>query len=539
MGGFNALLVLRGTLAILLFFILFLTNPPPSSPTLKISILLPVALAISSRFLMRPELFSLVFAAWFIFVLFGDRHKKNSWALSLVFVQLLWVNTHGYFFIGIFMLFCFLIGDFISNKFKAALPFDWSEEAVFKGRDYSRLLGITGLCVLVSLFNPNGLEGFLYPVRTLAGTLTSQKFVLTFISELRPALDINGGMQNILYRVLIWIGFSSFLLNFRKISISKLLLFVVLCHFSYAAIRNSSLFIVVAVPICIHNLSSAYQQVRPKLPLKVKGHSAENIMRVLVGLAVILAVIRYVAIIYTGGYYGPSTARRFDAGQDVGVFPKQALDFVSQTGIRGNCFNPFNIGAYIVWRHYPAGKVSIDGRTEVYGQRICKLNEGALRYPDVWKKFNEQFGNDIDWAIFQHIKEFQWPLIGHLYDSPDWYLGYYDETTCIFINKYGLNNDVIDRKPVVLDDDARIDELLYLFEKRFKAKNELPNKLFFTLLEPDRRLWLYLTRMSMFYCAVKKYDLAEATSMKAAELKPWLPDSHSNLAHILKLKNPK
>jgi hypothetical protein len=53
------------------------------------------------------------------------------------------------------------------------------------------------------------------------------------------------------------------------------------------------------------------------------------------------------------------------------VYPTGAVDYLSQRQFHGNAMVPFEYGAYVSWKMYPAVRVSIDSRYEV-------------AYPDWW-----------------------------------------------------------------------------------------------------------------------------------------------------------
>ena len=47
------------------------------------------------------------------------------------------------------------------------------------------------------------------------------------------------------------------------------------------------------------------------------------------------------------------------------AYPTGAVNYLLRTGFRGNIMTPFECGAYVSWRMYPAARVSVDSRYEV------------------------------------------------------------------------------------------------------------------------------------------------------------------------------
>ena len=96
----------------------------------------------------RPEIFSFVFLAWFLFILYRKPHSKLIWTLPLV--QLVWVDTHIYFFMGPVLVLGWWFGE-IARSGKSA----------FAGRRHWLLLALIALAMLI---NPAGYHGALYPL---------------------------------------------------------------------------------------------------------------------------------------------------------------------------------------------------------------------------------------------------------------------------------------------------------------------------------------------------------------------------------------
>ena len=108
---------------------------------IKSPLLLPIGFiflhVLRERLELRPEIFSFLFTALTYYIL--EKKQKLIWILPII--QLLWINTHIYFFIGLFLQIVFLI---------------------YYRKKILVLIFITS--ILVSLINPNGLTGFLYPL---------------------------------------------------------------------------------------------------------------------------------------------------------------------------------------------------------------------------------------------------------------------------------------------------------------------------------------------------------------------------------------
>ena len=117
--GFSGLILFKAFLVLAAFLLLFLAvkNLAKFWPIL-ISFLLSVFIFIS-RTEARPEIFSFVILAFFLFAIFRAKYSNNYFYLwFLPILGLLWVNLHIYFFVGPFLMLSFLIDQAINRKNK-------------------------------------------------------------------------------------------------------------------------------------------------------------------------------------------------------------------------------------------------------------------------------------------------------------------------------------------------------------------------------------------------------------------------------------
>lgn len=112
--GFNGLLILNTALALLSFGLIFskVFKKSNTLPLLFCSLLyIPI---LFERTDVRPEFFSFLFLSLFIIILYKFREKFTRLIFLLPSIELLWVNMHIYFPIGIAIIGFFLIDAIIS-----------------------------------------------------------------------------------------------------------------------------------------------------------------------------------------------------------------------------------------------------------------------------------------------------------------------------------------------------------------------------------------------------------------------------------------
>jgi hypothetical protein len=73
-------------------------------------------------------------------------------------------------------------------------------------------------------------------------------------------------------------------------------------------------------------------------------------------------------------------------------FPKAAVDFIKQHHPPQPIFNEYAWGGYLIWRLYPDYRVYIDGRADVFGDKLVaefiQVNDGKPR----WRELLQQYG---------------------------------------------------------------------------------------------------------------------------------------------------
>ena len=78
---------------------------------------------------------------------------------------------------------------------------------------------------------------------------------------------------------------------------------------------------------------------------------------------------------------------------DEKVFPVAAVEFLKREPIAGNMFNNDEFGDYIIFTAWPAYRVYIDGRSDMYGE---KYGGDYLKIADVqpgWKEILKKYAD--------------------------------------------------------------------------------------------------------------------------------------------------
>ena len=407
-----------------------------------IAVLLLVLLVYQLRLTLRPDIFSLMF--FVIYAVIPISKRWSLWAIALI--QILWTNMHGYFIFGpVFILISF-IGEW--SKRHTALPYEWNTVGRLSDSDYKRLKQILIISILACFVNPYFIKGAWYPFSILFSLGGESKIFFQHIQELQRPLQwgtLFSLQPYLYYKFLIVISFFSFVFNRRKVDISALLMWLIFLLFSLCAVRNVVFFAIAAYFAFLANFQ--YVSLQEFLSARFKSVKFRLACSVILKIVLIVWIADYGNRLLLRGYYDFDKFERKSefGGVSLRNFPYKAADFLVDNKIKGNFFNDFNSGAYLLGRTFPDIKVFIDGRTEVYGVKHFNM------YRKIWKGDKELLEKAIDQyhltGAFLNSVYVPAPakIIHYFYASKDWVLVYFDYDASIFLR------DIPENRPWIND----------------------------------------------------------------------------------------
>lgn len=353
----------------------------------------------------RPEIFSFLFLAWYLFVLYRKSDTRFLWTLPVV--QLLWVNTHIYFFMGPFLWVAYLIGQWHAPSRR-----QWI---------------VTGLIALATLGNPHGIFGAWYPL-TLWGN-----YGYSIVENQSPFFLHGFGypqMTSIALYLGIFMGVGSFAVNYRNIrrNIFGLIIFSVTAILALTMIRNFPLFALVLMPAVLTNIDQAGWHVRK--PEMLWGGM---VVMVLLGISIVTNQI----------YRQANLGRRFGLPVPQGF--QEPVDFFRAAGLKGPLFNNFDVGSFLIWK-LPEEPVFIDGRPEAYPATFIQdVYIKAQQDPAVWRELVERYHlNTIFWN-YQDITPWSQAFVARIIKDPQWVPIYNGQGIVILVKNIPENASVIAR----------------------------------------------------------------------------------------------
>ena len=414
--GFNGLLVLNTIIAILSFGLVFskVFKRVGRIPLLFCSLLyIPI---LFERTDLRPEFFSFLFLSLFILILYKLREKFTPLIFLLPFIELLWVNTHIYFQIGIIITIFLFLDYLLLRKLKI------NKQTLILG-------SVLILTTLVTLMNPNGLKGALYPFSVFQnyGYSIEENQNIFFLWSLIHKQSI------LFFFITIPILFVSLISNFKRVLLIDWCISIFFTVLAVLSIRNFPLFVFATfIPF-----TKALSNIKFSLPKHVKT----IFLIFLLGLAVFEAQQIY-------------TRRGFGFGIEKGA--KDAADFFVKENLKGPIFNNFDIGSYLDYRLYPKEKVFVDGRPEAYPSSFfqndyipMQMDENKFELEDKKYKFNTIF--------FSHTDQTPWAekFLKQITQNKKWNTVYIDDYVVILTKNTNI-------KPIIKTDYSDTGSLIQL-----------------------------------------------------------------------------
>lgn len=365
-GGARALVVAKSLLAAATFLLAMSAVRREWPAWQTVACWLPALLIFSARNQVRPEMFSLLFLAAELAILFHARTRPRLvWLLPAI--QVLWINVHGLFVLGLVLWTSFLADEWV-RRFFAAHRDESSAEP--RGVALRRLSIVSLLMAAAALVNPYGLQGALLPLtllRRLEGP--DHAFYSLFSGEflsIPELLRLNGvtALFRDLTPAVLCIAFLLSGLSFtprvvrERLDFFRLTIFVLFGWLAWKANRNWVLFAIVSGVVLRANVGEwlASRTLNEGRLRMARVMTAAALGVLLIGVPLdMLSVMRLAEI-----------PRLFGVGEIPGAFPHAAAEFLGRPGMPRRCYAiDEGAAAVYIFHNGPDRKVFADARLEV------------------------------------------------------------------------------------------------------------------------------------------------------------------------------
>lgn len=386
-----------------------------------------VLLAVSAsmiHFLARPHVVSWLFAlAWFWILessereWFDGRDRQNSgWLWALPLLMLVWVNMHGGFLVGFVLLGIFWAGA-MWNWFRAKqIRIEELFPRIAAGKRARALAGAGLLSLAASLVNPFGwrLHAHIY-------SYLSNRFLMDHIDEFRSP-DFHGVAQRC-FLILLLITLAALVARGRQLRMSEIMTVLFAVYSGLYASRNIPVSSVLLVMVVGTRLSPVLSQPSPGPGFFQRMAAVESALRGHVWPILIVVLTFWIA--GAGGKLASSLG--MDAHFDAKRMPVEAVNYLKNHEIKGPVLSPDYWGGYLIYRLYPATRVVVDDRHDLYGEQFFKSYLKMIRGEPEFEEFLA--GRDIGCILLPR----EAPLATILLESRRWRAIYVDDTAITLV----------------------------------------------------------------------------------------------------------
>ena len=360
----------------------------------------------------RVQVVDLTFGAAVLACLWAfEADRRWRWLVALPLLTLVWTNLHAGWPLVFLLGGAVIVGEAADRLLGRGSPLPWA--------DLGRLGAALAASVPMIAINPNGVDLYLYPLRT--SSIAAHR---DFVSEWQPPDPGTFiGQAFIVFTVLfvlpaLWIGL-------RRLRAADLLTMVGLT----VMIALGARFLLVA-PLDRRNrrpgARARARRVRPgpSLPADPRPprHPALAWRRTRRSTAVLVAVAVLAGLAVTWARVAPSVQADMIADN----MPVAAVDWIIENDPGDRPFNMYSWGGYLGLR-VPEDPIYIDGRSDIYGDApIREFADAVYLRSDPQVLFDKY---EIDYVLFGTDQL----LAGWLEDSSAWDRVYADRLAAVWI----------------------------------------------------------------------------------------------------------
>jgi hypothetical protein len=359
----------------------------------------------------RPHLTSFLLTAIvaYLLYLFKWQQVNRLWILPPLFV--LWVNLHAGYALGFMVLAAFVAGEVLNQFLQGFIPGD---DPIVAWPGIGLVSGVAILSALLLVINPNTTRMWTYYLETVRIEVL-QDFIQEWQSPDFHPLHTQPFIW-LLLATLAAMGLSG-----RRVDGTDL---VLVCGFAYAGLlagRNFGPFALVAAPV----LSRHVTAIGSNLWQTRQGPGKRVTM---VQAAINWSLLTLVVALAALKIHRPLQPA-FNEALHRENLPVGAVEWIEEHRPEGRMFNHYNWGGYLIWRLWPAYRVFVDGRTDLYGDDFLRqyLMTQAAR-PGFAETLEE---NDVSWVLMPADDTLPTQLAG----EPGWEEAYRDGVATVWVRE--------------------------------------------------------------------------------------------------------
>lgn len=411
--GLNALrFIVFGLTYYFLFKIIRLKSSIPT-PIILAAFLLTIPL---TRNFLRPEITAPLFTSFFLYALYSYKYRVNHLLFLLPIVELIWVNTHGGFTLGVILIAIFLGATLIREIFENSNNI----LKIFKSKELMVLSVILFVTIVATFINPYGTS-----IYQLIKEILVDRESLINIGEWQPvswtsflSLSLDSQLALILFG---WLALGTLIIQslksaynntktaiIKNLALEDIVIYLLLLFSALEYVRGLHLFALIAMLIFL-------KQYR-----YTKTESKSTMALIIFSTAFILMLF-----LQKNSFY-------FNREPAFANTIPESINFLTSQKPSGNILNEYGAGSELAWLLYPHYKLFIDGRTpNVYSGQFYWYYRNIMN-ENIFKKMIQD--HSITIAVVQH----GWDITPFL-ETQEWNLVFFDNYYAIYLSNDKTN----------------------------------------------------------------------------------------------------
>jgi hypothetical protein len=362
----------------------------------------------------RPQGITFLLGSLYLLAIYQyQKEPQRKWLIIFPLGMLIWVNSHGTFFIGLV-----LVGIWFGQILWDALKLRISEKKTSLTKILLAPSISLGLTILVCLVNPRGL-GIINYIKTLTSNSVVQNLVVEWAA---PSF-------NTLMGTIFLIGFiiSAVILALspKRPNFFQITTFLVFGILGLKTSRGSVWFGLVMAPILAEHMSLIVQQYQ-----KPKNKSAKDDGSRVINLIFLVTIVA-MGFLTLPWFKSVLPLPEAKAGLLSTETPILATDALLEKHPDGNLFNAISFGSYLIWAAYPQYQVFVDSRIELFPVEVWLDYLTISNAGDNWEALLKEYG--VNTLMLSPIEQAN--LLQAIQSSDEWNLIYKDPSAIIFERK--------------------------------------------------------------------------------------------------------
>jgi hypothetical protein len=407
-GEYGLVLLKAGAITTAFYALLRDSLKPYNNYVVAVVSMTAAAILSSYRFVLRPDIFFMVFLSFSVFSLDSLLYENKKYLYALPLIHVLWANMHASIIV-------------MSVPFMAFIAGGLAQQYLTKrGMHFRYTLSPSQMKTISVVFIASFIATFLTPDFTFHQYFYGPKY-----------LSSSWHMENIIENIfptnlkLLTYGITavvlmSFVLNRKQLSLIHLFLVIPFLFLTFGAVRFLIVVAIIGFPIMARNISAS---------LEGKGWKPTRALMVFSAAFIVLfsAVTVSQAVKH----------KKFGFGLDHSQMPKGAIEYMDRRNIHGRMLNSYTFGQYITWTSYPGRTVFVDARGHLPAELLDKMLE--FRYSRrILDELYDEYGFESILTKYANATELHAPST-----HPQWALVYWDDVSLLYLRRGGKYDEVI------------------------------------------------------------------------------------------------